>query len=352
MPTAEAPARAAGTTQPGPSGRSAHTVGVLALGALTSLAALATLPLTLERFLDPHGSRRVALVALTPWGTPTALVVVLAGAGLVALTRHRLRVTSAVVTALGVVALGLHLMWIAPLYIGDAPRPAPGPGLVLLAQNFEYGSVDDLDAAVRDHDVDVLVLTDVVPPQRRAVLTSALARRLAHHIGDEGGSLVLSRYPLRADAFISDGGDSRRAQVESPQLGLVTVVAVHPTPPYLGRQWSGDHDRIRTRVADELRTGSPVIVAGDFNATLDHRPMRRLLDLGLTDSVDQTNGGLSPTWPADGSRRVLGIPVPALVQLDHVLVSGSLVATRSQDLSLAEADHRGVLVSVSRVAAP
>jgi endonuclease/exonuclease/phosphatase family metal-dependent hydrolase len=58
---------------------------------------------------------------------------------------------------------------------------------------------------------------------------------------------------------------------------------------------------------------SPCILAGDFNATLDHAQFRRLLRRGYADAASQAGHGLSPTWsPQPGSR-------PALLAIDHVL---------------------------------
>ena len=68
--------------------------------------------------------------------------------------------------------------------------------------------------------------------------------------------------------------------------------------------------------------GRSELLVGDFNATLDHAEMRRLLDHGWADAADRTGDGLIGTWPADAS------PFPA-VTLDHVLVSRTLGVRRT-----------------------
>ena len=79
--------------------------------------------------------------------------------------------------------------------------------------------------------------------------------------------------------------------------------------------------------ADELLAPGPVarsrpatpdgplrILAGDFNATLDHALLRRLLATGYVDAADRAGEGLVGTWgPYDGDR------IPPVV-IDHVLV--------------------------------
>lgn len=82
---------------------------------------------------------------------------------------------------------------------------------------------------------------------------------------------------------------------------------------------------------------------GDFNATLDHRPLR---ELGLRDAAETTNRGWWPTWPDNGTVDVVGIPVPRLFAIDHVLLRDGLTATAVDHASVAGTDHRAVIVDV------
>lgn len=307
---------------------------------------LAALPLTLWRWGDPHSKWGVLAVALTPAGLLLALIALVCGVILaVTAVRDWAVVTAGVGATLSAIAIGVHVAWLAPLYVGATPA-STGTPLVVLTQNLEYGDAGDLARVVTEEKVDVLVLSDLVPGQREAVLASPIRATLPHLVGADRGSMVLSRYPLTGEQLVSDGGDSRTVQVSTPQLGAVTLIAVHPTPAYLGDQWSGDHDRIRSLAA--TKAGGATIVAGDFNATLDHQPMRQLHELGYSDSVEQTNGGFRPTWPAGGRHRVLGVSIPAALQIDHVLVSDRIVAQTSRDVSVAGTDHHGVLAHVAR----
>lgn len=101
-------------------------------------------------------------------------------------------------------------------------------------------------------------------------------------------------------------------------------------------------DFLSKRYGDDARR--PVVMAGDFNASRDNAPFRRLLDRGFEEDMDQTNGGYQPTWPADGSRRLFGLRLPALVRIDHTLVSQALVAGRAKTIHIAESDHNGVVL--------
>ena len=84
-------------------------------------------------------------------------------------------------------------------------------------------------------------------------------------------------------------------------------------------------------------TGAPRVLAGDFNATLDHGELRRLLDRGYRDAAEQAGTALRPTWPADRSL------IPALVTIDHVLADRRIRVASARTVAIPGSDHRGVL---------
>jgi endonuclease/exonuclease/phosphatase family metal-dependent hydrolase len=134
-------------------------------------------------------------------------------------------------------------------------------------------------------------------------------------------------------------------------LGPVTLFALHPVQPYRPGVWDEDASRVvevmRSHLASEP---DPTVVAGDLNATLDNWPLGALESLGLTDAVDAVNGGFQPTYPAGGQHRRMGISVPPLVQIDHVLVSRQLVVSDVKQVQTEGADHLGVVATMRRVA--
>ena len=54
------------------------------------------------------------------------------------------------------------------------------------------------------------------------------------------------------------------------------------------------------------------ILAGDFNATLDHRELRRLVGTGYEDAAAEAGAGLRGTWPDRG-------PFLPVFTIHHVL---------------------------------
>lgn len=121
-----------------------------------------------------------------------------------------------------------------------------------------------------------------------------------------------------------------------------TVVAVHAVAPreqYM-TQWSDDLQW----VADQCAEGD-VILAGDFNATLDHFGGLGVdgHDLGYCDDAasQSGNGGLG-TWPTD-IPALLGAPIDHVMHTDAWETTGSIVLTNLDD---AGSDHRPIVVQL------
>ena len=124
----------------------------------------------------------------------------------------------------------------------------------------------------------------------------------------------------------------------------VFVAVVHPPSPFPANTaaWSAELGRL----ADWLGPlDGPIIVAGDFNATYDHRPFRDLLATGLRDAAEQVGAGFLPTYPAHRRR------IPLLITIDHVLSGGGIVAVDLQRVDVDDTDHAG-LVAVLAVPRP
>jgi endonuclease/exonuclease/phosphatase family metal-dependent hydrolase len=83
------------------------------------------------------------------------------------------------------------------------------------------------------------------------------------------------------------------------------------------------------------------VVAGDFNASRDHRPFRDLLAAGFRDCADVSHSRSWPgfTWPAAGRM----LPV---MRLDHVLVSRTATVRMTRAIRVPHTDHHGVLAAI------
>ena len=120
----------------------------------------------------------------------------------------------------------------------------------------------------------------------------------------------------------------------------MTLTAVHPHAPVSGHAdiWQRELALIRQTLAT---VDGPQVVAGDFNASRDHRPFRDLLAAGFLDCADSSQSRSWPgfTWPA--ARGMLPV-----MRLDHVLVSRTATVRMTRVIRLPRTDHHGVLAAI------
>lgn len=146
----------------------------------------------------------------------------------------------------------------------------------------------------------------------------------------------------------SDDGSSNTQMLPSAVVMPVdgtgpTVVAVHavaPRPAYMD-VWRQD---LRW-IADQCPEDANVIIAGDFNATLDHMTSLAAdgADLGYCrDAAATTGNGGVGTWPTDVPS-LLSTPIDHVMHSAHWRATGSIVLT---NLDGAGSDHRPLVVQL------
>lgn len=219
-----------------------------------------------------------------------------------------------------------------------------------MTANLHFGEADpdSVVSLVREADVDLLTLQEVAPMAvrelRRAGLDRVLDEAVVLTTPGAGGGGIYARAPLtgtgnvgRAEGFRMPGAVLRVSGTP------FTVVSVHPVPPTDAKSALRWRDALRAlpTTGEGAELG---LLLGDFNATLDHSELRRVLDRGYVDAADVTGTGLVPTW----SR---GLSPP--LTLDHLLVDERIHVADSEVRALPGSDHRaviaGLLVPTGRV---
>ena len=236
----------------------------------------------------------------------------------------------------------------------DRPDPLP-PGstrLRLVTANVLLSNpvMVELGQALACSDADVIALQELTDDHLAALRRGGLLGAYPHHILDPepgfAGSAVLSRLPFASSAVIDVEGSPMTEAVIRVGDGLVTVLSVHATNPGTGQEEGRWRRQLLflARYADDCPT--PVVLAGDFNATLDHRPLRDLLGHRLRDAFSVAGRGLGATWPS--WRR----PLFPVMRLDHVLVGPGITIHRVATRESAGSDHHRVEVELALPAAP
>ncbi|MFB9906176.1 endonuclease/exonuclease/phosphatase family protein [Allokutzneria oryzae] len=316
-----------------------RTRGGVAVGLLLWLFVVPYFAVSLLRLLGLDGGHgiSVAAVALTPYALPLGAVLT----AILLFTRRWI---------VGLVSLLLTVLLVtvvAPRTMAAARPNGTGQVLRVLSVNI---SMDRGDAAavvrlVRERAVDLLSIQELTPGAERALDAAGLAEVLPHRVfkaqpGAVGGGLA-SRFPLREKVITKPTtAEHPAALVDLPNEPDVEIVSVHPWYPVGPRgtePWL--RDLAGLPVPDARRT--PRILAGDFNASLDHSSFRGLLNQGYLDAAEQVGAGLTPTWPTNVRY------VPALVALDHVLVDDKNFLVESfSTAAVPGTDHHAVLAEV------
>ena len=185
----------------------------------------------------------------------------------------------------------------AALTAAVGPRAVPcrqpaaaGPVLRVLTANLLAGrAVAEVvvELACRTH-ADVLFVQELTDGAAAGLQRAGLGDLLPHWVtqpvlnGARGS--IYARYPLRGESPAAPPSAARcAARLDLPCGQFVQLVCIHAAPPKA--PWSPD---ITARWRSQLSALPPPggglrILAGDFNATLDHAQFRRLLRRGYVD---------------------------------------------------------------------
>ena len=286
------------------------------------------------------GDPLVAAVAFTPYAAFTSLLPVV----FAALLRRW------VITALAAVAAAVLIGAVVPRGLSnDAPSGSrDGITLTVMSLNLDDGHADPaaIMRLVREHDVDLLSLQETkfeaVERLDVAGARKVLPGRLEAPQARAGGSALLASGELRLHGVRGrSSADQPAATIVSRDHARFVIEVVHPPPPTNATRVDEWRSTLRALQGaggpDNLR-----ILAGDFNATLDHQELRRVLDRGYADAADAAGAGLHPTFP---SQQAHGFGIA----IDHVLVDRRIAVRSFTTHVIPRTDHRAI---VARLALP
>jgi endonuclease/exonuclease/phosphatase (EEP) superfamily protein YafD len=242
---------------------------------------------------------------------------------------------------------------VGPRAIPSRQSATAGPVLRVLTANLLVGRAA-ADAVVELADrqqVDALFVQELSCEAAASLEQAGLGDVLAHQVTQpmaEGtrGSGIYARHPL-------SGGPPGRlysaarctARLDLPSGQFVQLICIHtpaPKPPWAPRAAA----RWRAQMSALPAPGDiPFILAGDFNATLDHAQFRRLLNLGYVDAASQAGHGLALTWGPKPHRRL------TLLAIDHVLADRRCAVLTTSVHRLTGSDHRALYAEL-RLPAP
>lgn len=221
----------------------------------------------------------------------------------------------------------------------------------------EAVSAETVADAILTQEVDVVTLPETAESvgERIAVMLREQGRPMwVHHVqfgdvpnGPQAWETTILISPELGDYSVigsSEDGTSNTSSVPSAVVMPVngsgpTIVAVHAVAPRVEamERWQSDLEWI----ADQCPAGD-FILAGDFNATIDHMASLGVNggDMGYCrDAASRTGTGVTGTWP-ESFPELLGAPI------DHVMASQNWEPTGSLVLDAAGSDHRALVVQL------
>lgn len=299
---------------------------------LTSATVLAV------RFIPVVHHAILIVAALSPY-----LTVLFAGIALAAAVVNHRWWAAVPTSALLVAALAVQ----APLFISSGRSEGHNVPIRVLTANVFVGEADP-GALMRiaQSRADVLMVQELTPEFASALhrLDTDFPYKAVEPSAYGRGVGIWSRYPLGSPHIVS-GYELGMLSVSIRVPGAThdaVLLAVHLAGP-----WPQPIDPWRKEITAlpgtlrwmaDLAGNGAVIAAGDFNATADMEPFRRLLDNGYRSAADQAGAGLARTYAAHES-------VPPLIGIDHILIRNSS-ASDVETVEVAGSDHLGVIATI------
>ena len=306
-------------------------------GALASWVAARLAGADRPRFAEAWA---VPLLSFTPQATAAAW------ASALLLRRKGPAVAAAAAAAALTAAVG-------PRAIPSRQPAAAGPVLRVLTSNLLVGraAADVLVELARRKNADVLFVQELTDDAAARLQQAGLSDLLPYQVTQPmargtRGSGIYSRYPLADGPPTAPMSAARcTARLGLPAGQFVDLACIHaasPKPPWTPPATA----RWRSHLSAMPGPGdTPLILAGDFNATLDHAQFRRLLRLGYVDAASQAGNGLVGTWGPRPQRRL------TLLAIDHVLIDRRCAVLTTSAHRLAGSDHRALYAEI-RLPAP
>lgn len=301
------------------------------------------------------GKRYIPLiVAFVPWMAVLSAAILLISL----ISRRRL------LSVISVLCLVIQLVWHAGfLYprvsLSSAARTAVTAATVsvddryarLMTLNTRNGQADaaQIVQTVREQHVEVLALQE---------LNSSMISRL-----NEAGIRELLPYSVVASASSSDNGGVNGLWSAAPMSertgDLIPIEAssipaasidfdgtvirfgsVHPFSPRPSNQ--GLWDRGLGSISQLREDDHTFVLMGDFNATWDHASFRYLLGGRFVDAGENAGEWFHMTYPAN-KKLFAVIPVPAAVEIDHIVHDRGVVVGDLDAVTVSGSDHKALL---------
>ncbi|KQB87208.1 hypothetical protein Clow_00261 [Corynebacterium lowii] len=250
------------------------------------------------------------------------------------------RIGGAFLVAAGVIfaAFPSTVPWVG---VPTGASEASGDTLTVATLNSQATlAQSDIEELAQHYSPDVIVLPDASPDRaaRAAQGTEYEGTAYAGELGEihaEPTTMLL--HPRLGELTPADGPTTT---LNTPSLALpagVDIIGIHTLPPVPEAMegWRADLDSVLAFGEDPTR--GPLILAGDFNATLRHGPLAARTR--LVDTAQECAAAPEGTWPASRSS-LLRTPI------DHVFVTPDIQVLDCAVRRVGAGDHRAYVATL------
>lgn len=318
------------------------------LGAITWGLAMAGLVITLGLRLSHLDERWLPAVRLASFTTPIQLAALLPWATTALLAALHLWPNPFSAWQIWILSVTIALAAYSTSPFSPRSRPAgnTGPELLLGSLNVERDTplAAEIGTRLRELDLDVLLIQEYTPSTAAAFRSSGLLASYPHRSEDpeEGwfGAAIFSRHPIVKSHRRNFGQRPMTVTTLDIDDHPVTVVNVHVQAPIHPRDVQPWRSAFAELAEVAASTAGTIVLSGDWNATLSHQPLHRLLRDGtIIDAHLASRRRAARTWPADRRH-------PPLLGLDHILLSATVDVRATHEITLPGTDHRAVTASL------
>jgi endonuclease/exonuclease/phosphatase (EEP) superfamily protein YafD len=237
----------------------------------------------------------------------------------------------------------------APMYVASAGGPGAGVSVRVMTLNLALGRAlpTSVVEAAGEH-ADILAVQELTPRAVERLSAAGLDAALPYRTLDPrehaSGVGLWSRYPIPHTWPINGYGMpfiGAQIQVSGVAINPIVVV-VHLSAPWPQpiSDWRNEVDRLPKTLQEtaESAANGSVIVLGDFNSTLDMRPIRDMLRHDYEDAAEQAGVATTATFPANAW-------LPPLLAIDHILTRRS-TPTSLYTVAVPGSDHRALVATI------
>lgn len=244
--------------------------------------------------------------------------------------------------------LGLAVLMFLPFlpqFIPSTIAVSPDQNIYKVMTYSKMGRNHDMQAVarvIRNEQPDILFVQEISEEESSQLLEliSTSYDKKIFWLAHPYFGLIVSRFPVTAEA-VAKGASILAARIELPETSLAAR-NVH-------LQKSMNHTKAQYTMVNQLANHcaavtDPLIVAGDFNATIINYPYVRMAQL-LDNAYEQAGFGFGFTFPSPARR--VGMLTP-LMRIDHIFVSQHFTVHEAYVVDDAgESDHYPVVAKVS-----